>query len=256
MTAMKGGAILLAFVTIAACDGGTSKSNSCEDALRAASKRVPELQDSKKLAETVSACIAEQWPAETRKCVAEVRDRPDYTACLLRYEEHKPVKLSVKSIDPAQGDAAGGTFVQITGTRFIADGARNAKVYFGAKQGTVVRFASDTELVVRAPDGTPNETVDVVVTFEPGGELKLAQAFKFIEDMTRVAMTTLRQFTDDMCACKDTQCAQEVSDEMTRWTQEMSRTGKLSTKPSEADAKEFQALGTRMGECMQRAMTP
>ncbi|HUJ59172.1 MAG TPA: IPT/TIG domain-containing protein [Kofleriaceae bacterium] len=90
-------------------------------------------------------------------------------------------KLKVTGIDPNVGDVEGGTFVRIKGNRFVADGARNAKVYFGSRQGTVVRFASDSELVVEAPGGKPNETVDLLVIFEPGGELKIPKAFTFKE---------------------------------------------------------------------------
>src|SRR5690348_15077384 len=74
-------------------------------------------------------------------------------------------KLKVTGIEPEKGDAEGGTYVRIKGNRFIADGARNAKVYFGSRQGTVVRFASDSELIVEAPGGKPNENVDVLIIF-------------------------------------------------------------------------------------------
>src|SRR3954453_9247880 len=90
-------------------------------------------------------------------------------------------KLKVTGIEPEKGDTEGGTYVRIKGNRFIADGARNAKVYFGSRQGTVVRFASDSELIVEAPGGKPNEKVDVLIIFEPGGELKIPNAFTFVE---------------------------------------------------------------------------
>lgn len=90
-------------------------------------------------------------------------------------------KLKVTGIEPEKGDAEGGTYVRIKGNRFIADGARNAKVYFGSRQGTVVRFASDSELIVEAPGGKPNEVVDVLIIFEPGGELKIPNGFTFVE---------------------------------------------------------------------------
>jgi IPT/TIG domain len=90
-------------------------------------------------------------------------------------------KLKVTGIEPEKGDVEGGTYVRIKGNRFIADGARNAKVYFGSRQGTVVRFASDSELIVEAPGGKPNEKVDVLIIFEPGGELKIPNAFTFVE---------------------------------------------------------------------------
>jgi len=40
-------------------------------------------------------------------------------------------KLAITAVEPNIGEAEGGTYVRITGTRFIVDGARNAKVYFG-----------------------------------------------------------------------------------------------------------------------------
>jgi len=90
-------------------------------------------------------------------------------------------RLSVTGIAPDKGDADGGTYVRIQGTRFIADGPRSAKVYFGARQGTVVRFASDRELIVEAPGGKANETVDVLILFDPGGQLKIPNGFTFVE---------------------------------------------------------------------------
>lgn len=90
-------------------------------------------------------------------------------------------KLKVTGIEPDRGDVEGGTLVTIKGSRFIDGGVRNAKVYFGTSQGTIVRFASDSELRVEAPGGKVNEAVDVLVVFEPGGELKLPKAFTFVE---------------------------------------------------------------------------
>ena len=102
-------------------------------------------------------------------------------AAVARADPKPTPKLAVTAVEPKVGDAEGGTYVRITGTRFVADGPRNVKVYFGSRQGMVVRFASDTELIVQAPGGKPNETVDVVVIFEPGGERKLPKAFRFVD---------------------------------------------------------------------------
>ena len=89
--------------------------------------------------------------------------------------------LKVTGMEPEVGNTEGGTYVRIFGNRFIADGARNAKVYFGSRQGTVVRFASDTELIVEAPGGKHGEKSDVLIIFEPGGELKIANGFRWEE---------------------------------------------------------------------------
>jgi hypothetical protein len=93
-------------------------------------------------------------------------------------------KLKVTSIDPDKGYAIGGTYVRIYGNRFVADGARSAKIYFGTRQAAPPRFANDGEMVVEAPGGKPGETVDVLVIFEPGGELKLPKAFTFVEKLS------------------------------------------------------------------------
>jgi hypothetical protein len=90
-------------------------------------------------------------------------------------------KLKITGIEPNTGDVEGGQYVRIYGNRFVADGVRNAKVYFGTRQGTVDRFVSDGEMVVQAPGGKSNETVDVLVIFEPGGELKIPHGFTFID---------------------------------------------------------------------------
>jgi hypothetical protein len=90
-------------------------------------------------------------------------------------------KLKITGIEPETGDVNGNTYVVIKGNRFVADGPRNVKVYFGSRQGSVVRFASDRELVVQAPPGKPDEVVDVLVIFDPGGQKKLDKAFKFVE---------------------------------------------------------------------------
>jgi hypothetical protein len=90
-------------------------------------------------------------------------------------------KLMVTGLDPDHGDIEGGSYVRIKGNRFTADGPRAAKIYFGGRQGTVVRFESDTELIVQAPGGKPNEVVDVLIIFDPGGQLKIPNGFRFQE---------------------------------------------------------------------------
>jgi len=92
-----------------------------------------------------------------------------------------PAGLAVTAIEPDKGNTDGGTYVRIKGAHFIDDGPRNAKIYFGSRQGTVIRFASDSELIVEAPGGKPGEVVDVLLIFEPGGELKLPRAFTYVE---------------------------------------------------------------------------
>ena len=91
--------------------------------------------------------------------------------------------LRVTGLEPDKGDADGGSYVKIYGNAFV-NPVRVAKVFFGTRQGTVDRFASDSEMVVQAPGGKAGETVDVLIIFEPGGEKKIPKAFTFVEKNT------------------------------------------------------------------------
>ena len=56
-----------------------------------------------------------------------------FVATLVAACGNNDTKLKVTGIEPEKGDVEGGTYVRIKGNRFIADGARNAKVYFGSR---------------------------------------------------------------------------------------------------------------------------
>jgi hypothetical protein len=90
-------------------------------------------------------------------------------------------KLKVTGLEPNTGEVEGGTRVIIKGNRFTKDGARSAKVYFDMKPADVLGFRGDSELMVRAPGGEVNKKVDVLIIFEPGGEITLHQAFTYVE---------------------------------------------------------------------------
>src|SRR5262245_52319154 len=69
------------------------------------------------------------------------------------------------------------------------------------------------------------------------------------------AMAKMTEFKDEMCKCKDAKCAQDVSDKMTKWSQEQSKNAKEPPKMSEEDQKKAAAIGEEMGKCMQTAMS-
>lgn len=117
--------------------------------------------------------LAEKMERRIDRADAELR------ACVDKLAKDDP-KLEVTDLDPKTGDAEGGTYVVIKGRGFTQDGTRMAKVYFGGRAATVIRFQSDRELIVQAPAGKPGEHVDVRVVFEPGGELKVPKGFQFL----------------------------------------------------------------------------
>ena len=70
-----------------------------------------------------------------------------------------------------------------------------------------------------------------------------------------MAMAKMNEFGDAMCQCKDSACAQHVSDEMTKWGQEESRSHDWDDfKPTEEDAKKMADITKRMTDCMTKAM--
>ena len=70
------------------------------------------------------------------------------------------------------------------------------------------------------------------------------------------ALKKMTEFKDSMCACKDSACAQKVSDDMTKWGQEQAKDVGSMPTPDEDTTKKMTDIGTKMGECMQKAMTP
>jgi hypothetical protein len=72
------------------------------------------------------------------------------------------------------------------------------------------------------------------------------------------AAILLKKMTDfkvQMCACKDSACATKVTDDMTKWSQEQAKASSGNT-PDEDTMKKSSEIATKMGECMQKAMTP
>jgi len=88
------------------------------------------------------------------------------------------------------------------------------------------------------------------------GKFSLGQHGIFAESMTpQKAIAEMTHFRDAMCACKDATCAQQVSDEMTRWGQAEQRSGREPPKLSDDDVKVFTQVGEDMGHCMMKAMS-
>jgi hypothetical protein len=82
--------------------------------------------------------------------------------------------LHVLGLTPASGTEAGGEAIRIRGANFRV--AKTVTVKFGQAFADVLRITDD-EIDVQAPPGSG--VVDVVVLFDPGGELKLAAAYTY-----------------------------------------------------------------------------
>lgn len=59
----------------------------------------------------------------------------------------------------------------------------------------------------------------------------------------------LGQFRNEMCACQDAACAQQVSEQMTRWSQQAA-----PAKPTDDEARQMAEIARQLTDCMTRAM--
>lgn len=85
--------------------------------------------------------------------------------------------LQVIELEPTSG--APGQPVTIHGEGFMSE-SRAVTVVFGDQPAQVVDIPSDTDIVIEAPAGEPGTSVDVVITFDPGGEIKLPNGYTFV----------------------------------------------------------------------------
>ncbi len=67
------------------------------------------------------------------------------------------------------------------------------------------------------------------------------------------ALARLGEFTDEMCACPDRACADAVSQEMTRWSTELSK-DHVELKPTDEEMEEAKQITERLSKCMMTAM--
>ncbi|HEY5923749.1 MAG TPA: hypothetical protein VIV11_18835 [Kofleriaceae bacterium] len=72
-------------------------------------------------------------------------------------------------------------------------------------------------------------------------------------DITENALAKMTAFKKSMCACKDAQCAQQVADEMSKWSAEALKS-QPEPKMTEEQTQRAADLGEELGGCMQAAM--
>lgn len=201
--------LILCLLFLTACPPKESASvlsqNDCFDPSAATVKQLqPDETDPEQLgnlrAVVIHRCTEDAWSSEAKTCITGAQsqeqlkecwykhlaqaqqDKLNRAAAMLAIKNPTEAKrgFGVTAIEPQVGDSSGGTLVTVKGNRFISEGPRSVKVFFGERQGSVVRFQSDSELIVQAPSGKENEAVDILLVFQPGGEIRLPKAFKFV----------------------------------------------------------------------------
>ena len=201
--------LLTCLALLTACPPKESASalsqNDCFDPSAATVKQLqPDETDPEVLgnlrAVVIHRCSEDAWSSEAKACITGAQSQEQLKECWYKHlAQAQQDKLNraasmlaiknpteakrgfgVTGVEPNKGDAAGGAMIVVKGNRFVSDGPRSVKVFFGERQGSVVRFQSDSEIVVQAPSGKERETVDVLLVFAPGGEIRLPKAFTFV----------------------------------------------------------------------------
>jgi len=71
---------------------------------------------------------------------------------------------------------------------------------------------------------------------------------------TGEALATFRAYQEQMCACRDKTCADRVTADLQRWSDEMARNEREPAPPDETQLKQLQEVGTKLGECLTKLM--
>jgi hypothetical protein len=89
-------------------------------------------------------------------------------------------KLQVNRLSRSSGIS--GDVLTVYGAGFQSKGAKDVRVFFGNQKAKVLRFQGDDEIKIEVPGGVElGSTVDIKMVFEPGGEITLEKAFKYVE---------------------------------------------------------------------------
>jgi hypothetical protein len=201
----------------------------------------------------VRRCVADQWPEGALDCNAHAATIPELQACR--------GKLLA---DQAHALGAQEALVRDDWEQFLAD-SESLKTKMCACPDRacateVNKLARDRGLVKRpqhrgavpAPE-PPHDVAELVAKHAKGLE---DCSVKLGGSPLAAALAKMRSFTDEMCQCKDSACAQKVSDEMVRWAQEAAKDPEWrgNMNPDEEDTKQMAAITQHMTECMSKAM--
>jgi hypothetical protein len=81
----------------------------------------------------------------------------------------------------------------------------------------------------------------------------LVMAFAGCKSKDASPVEKMEAFADEMCACKDKDCAKSVQAEMSHYADAAKRAGD-DKNVGEADMKRIHEVGTRYGECLTREL--
>ena len=201
----------------------------------------------------VRRCVADQWPPGALDCAAHAANIPELQGCRDKLLAQQAQALSAQE-----------SRVRDDWEQLLAD-AQALQVKMCACQDT--DCAIDVGAQVRARGlghrrshfhddaPRPEPPQDVAERVEASTKKLTACETKLGGSSIAAAIVKMREFTGEMCACKDAACAQRVSDEMTRWAQARGRDRDADMRPTDDETKEITDITKQMTDCMMKAMS-
>lgn len=122
----------------------------------------------------------------------------------------------------------------------------------GSGSGSAASVGSGSAAVGGAGSAAPGSAAEVAVIPDAGGTAQPPTGASGCDNPT-CAIAQMRTFRDDMCKCTDKDCAMGVTNAMTTWAQEMSKSFG-NVKPDDSMMKEMEQIGKELGDCTTKAM--
>jgi hypothetical protein len=244
-------AVLVAVVTLGACEQGSSKVTDadCGKAVDALSKRAaPDKQAAAKTG-LIKACLDGHWTREAVTCLTKAADKEAETAC--RY--HSFTQEQAEKLDDVARELLSNVGAALAKMSEFKDQMCACKDALCTKHvnDAMTTWAQEVPTDVEPPRMTDAQQKRAEEIGRAMGEC-MQKATETGGEGATAAFERMASFKDQMCACKDADCAKRVNDDMMAW----SKTAAAQIGPAnmtEADQKRATELGTLMGECMQAA---
>ena len=254
----------VAVFVLAACgaanrpDTPAAPPNRCNDVVTAAVDRVYAASgaaSSKDNLEAIKAikvrrCLADAWPDAALDCAAHAATIPELRDCRAKLATDQAAALAAQESqvrDDWEQELAAAKALR---DKMCACPDRACALELDKQVAVAVR---STEPHRHASVGTPPprdvaERVDADLH-----DLRECQ-HRLHGSAMDDALDKMDYFAGEMCQCKDTACAQRVSDEMMKWGQDNARSMDREFKPNEDETKRMAQITQRMTDCMTKAM--
>ncbi|HEY1556923.1 MAG TPA: hypothetical protein VGF94_18935, partial [Kofleriaceae bacterium] len=196
----------------------------------------------------VRRCTADAWPAAMLDCVAHAAAIPDLRACRTQL-----------ALDPAHALAEQEAQLDGDWEQYLveAEGLRD-KMCGCADRACATAIRNDAKAHgLFQPASTVAPPEDVAGKVHAVGDAFGACQKKLGGGPVDDVFAKMSDFKDQMCTCKDSACAQKVSDEMMRWGQDWSKDDDemRNWKPTSEEASRMADITKAMTDCMTKAMT-